>query len=98
MDVPKIAVEKGFFPLYLPDVSAFKESMGWKVNKKEDDGRIGFYFENSGLPKGRFQMDYWIRFASDNGGSVCPSPAEFKRTINSPTIVGAPSGKETISH
>jgi len=98
MDIPRTAVENGFFPLYVADVPKFKESMGWKVNKEEDEGRIGFYFENSGLPKGRFQMDYWIRFASAEENSVCPSPAEFKRTLGHPAVVGGPAGKSTIAH
>jgi len=58
--IHKSLVEKGMFPWFVRDVSKVREKMGWSVT--ESKGRVGLYFEVSGLPKGSHPWDFWISF------------------------------------
>jgi hypothetical protein len=85
--VPRLMVEHGFFPQWVDNVAAFTKAMDWatpsEATVKAGASKVGVYFEVSGLPKGRYQVDYWIRMAKDKSeleGS-CPASVAFKRAI-----------------
>jgi hypothetical protein len=96
--VPRTAVKRGFYPQLVTDVGGFKKTMGWDKRAPGDDQLIGFYYENSGLEKGRFQMSYWIGFNDHSRSSICPTPVEFKRTLNTDDIADAQKNRRTSAH
>ncbi len=71
INVERRLAEKGFFPMYASDAAQFRHELGWTSRKEEGPRLTGIYFETSGLPKGRYKMDYWIRVGS--GGGSCPA-------------------------
>lgn len=74
--VPKKAVSQGFFPILVRNVPEFKRTLKIKPTK-DDSSMMGFYYENSGLQKGRFSMDYWIGVNETAEISMCPSPVKI---------------------
>ncbi|MBM4250929.1 MAG: hypothetical protein FJ146_03085 [Deltaproteobacteria bacterium] len=66
-------VEKGFFPFYVDDVHAARDSMNWDGEGADTPGRSGMYFEVSGLSKGEHPWDFWLRLGAPvNQGETCP--------------------------
>jgi hypothetical protein len=96
--VPRSAAKRGFYPQLVTDVAAFKTTMGWEKPSPGDESLIGFYYENSGLEKGRFQMSYWIGFNNDAGSSTCPSPIEFKETLSADDIADHAAKQSKTGH
>ena len=96
--IPRHAVQKGFYPQLVTDVPKFKKDMNWNNPSDDDEGRFGFYYENSGLPQGRFTMNYWIGFTDGPAGGTCPSPVDVKETISGQDIVDAQAAKGTPTH
>ena len=75
-------VEKGFFPIYVPDTHSAKGTMGWQGEGVEVSGRSGMYFEVSGLPKGEHPWDFWIRLGTTADlDKPCPEPVNFRQIL-----------------
>lgn len=84
--VGRALVEKGFYPVFVPDVMAAKELMGWDIKApKAGQKRVGMYFEVSGLPEGGHPWDFWLRL----GG-------EGEHTAGCPTFVRVARVKDTV--
>ena len=86
--LPKYLVEKGFFPLYVPNVEKSAERMGWTDFERESallakppfkSQRIGLYFETSGLPEGNHPWDFWMTLGRKKTAwqYSCPHPVTF---------------------
>ena len=66
-------VQQGFFPQWVADVPAFMKVMGWDEDAQPMKNRVGVYFNNSGLHKGQYKFDQWIRLGRESDvASVCP--------------------------
>jgi hypothetical protein len=78
----KQMVEQGFYPAWVADVGAFKKAMGWDV-EETDAGRLGVYFNNSGLSVGKYRFDQWIR-VGDGGqlAATCPKPVDVTGVVD----------------
>jgi hypothetical protein len=83
MTVGRELVERGFFPSWVDDVAAFKKAIGWSDEAEpEDKGRIALYFETSGLAKGQYTMDYWIRMGEpESDADTCPRRVDVVRLV-----------------
>lgn len=87
MAVPKTLVAKGFFPMHVEDVAAFKTAAAWDEPEPQDKGRVAMYFEVSGAPKGQHMMDYWIRLGDGAGSGSCPAPVVVRGPVGAaPTV------------
>lgn len=74
LGIKRELVNRGFFPIYVDDVAKYREAMGWEIDKKDAEGRVGMYFEVSGLPKGGHPWDFWLRLGSSGERSKqCPA-------------------------
>lgn len=74
LGIKKELVARGFFPMYVSDVSQFSKDMDWGEPYEKMKGRSGLYFEVSGLPKGGHPWDFWMRLgARVNKNAQCPS-------------------------
>ena len=96
MTVPRSLVAKGFFPSFVGDLAAFRKNVGWDGTDDEPDesdkGRVAMYFETSGLAKGRYKMDYWIRLGNGAGqDGACPASVSVKAATNV-------DGKTPVAH
>jgi hypothetical protein len=84
--IKKSMVEKGFFPLLVKDVPLYSEKMNWDLDllpqeKKPITKRIGLYFETSGLKKGSYPWDFWMRYGKGKELPYnCPRPIYVKST------------------
>jgi len=79
LGVKRDLVAKGFFPLYVDDVSHSREAMGWDPDATPGS-RHGMYFEVSGLPSGGHPWDFWLKLGPQTGDtSVCPTPVRIAR-------------------
>lgn len=69
-------VQRGFFPFFVASVDAHNEDMGWNLQPKQlNAGRIGLYFEVSGLPAGGHPWDFWLRLGDQKSAEEsCPKP------------------------
>lgn len=77
INVPKNVVEMGFFPVWVADVAQFKKDMGWDDEPSEGKDRVAIFFNNSGLHKGQYKIDQWIRVGkADEFGTTCPRPVK----------------------
>jgi hypothetical protein len=79
--VPRIMVENSFFPVWVGDPAEFRKELGWRPTPVSPDV-AGVYFENSGLPKGRYQLDYWIKVGNDLNS--CPVAINLRRIFPRP--------------
>lgn len=61
LGVKRSLVQRGFYPIYVEDLETYRETMGWDMTAEEAKGRVGMYFEVSGLPKGGHPWDFWMR-------------------------------------
>lgn len=88
MIVPRDLVSKGFYPSWSGDLSALKVGNGWESEGDDaDKGRVAMYFETSGLPKGKYKMDYWIRMGgTQTAGVSCPAPVQVTNVIPAPAV------------
>jgi hypothetical protein len=87
MLVPRDMVDHGFFPQWVNDVAGFKEALGWESGAPAAPGQVAVYFENSGLPAGRYRTDQWIRVGSPAAlASTCPAPVRAGGAV---TFAGA---------
>ncbi len=73
VNVPKPMVEQGFFPQWVDNVATFKKNMEWDDEPTDANDRVAIYFENSGLHKGQYQFEQWIRLGQGSDfASTCP--------------------------
>lgn len=80
--IHKERVKQGFFPQFVSDSFQAKKSLGWKKVNDHDRGRVGIYFEVSGLPKGRHPYDFWILLARNQEANIrCPAPISVVRMV-----------------
>jgi hypothetical protein len=79
--IPRSIVEKGFFPHYVENVEKFREQMGWKLDKKKAQSRIGIYFEVTGLPEGGHPWDFWLRLGdvAKEAKFLCPHTLKISK-------------------
>jgi hypothetical protein len=96
--VPRPAVEQGFFPILVTKVEDFKQKMNLKTTDTDEPGRVGFYYENSGLEKGRFTMDYWLTLTSSLQGGACPNPVSVKPMDAIAAAPASPAPDSSPSH
>ncbi len=83
-------VARGFYPVWVSDVGKFKKELGWEI-AESDPGKVGIFFNNSGLPKGQYPMNQWIRLGSSGMLGQCPAPISVKETLTfnqNPVIEG----------
>lgn len=74
LGIQRALVDRGFFPIYVDDVEKYREAMGWEIDKKDATGRVGMYFEVSGLPKGGHPWDFWLKLGSTGDQTKrCPA-------------------------
>ena len=72
---PRVMTEHGFYPQWVADVGAFKKAMGWDDDPDDPPGTVGVYFDNSGLPKGHYLADQWMRIGDEATlDGICPRP------------------------
>jgi hypothetical protein len=79
--VPRIMVENNFFPIWIGDPDEFRKELGWRQAPASPDVG-GIYFENSGLPKGTYKLDYWIKVSKD--ANRCPMAINLRRVLPGP--------------
>lgn len=60
-NIEKSLVEKGFFPILMSDATKAEKDLGWGVSTIREPGRMGMYFETSGLPQGNHEWEFIIR-------------------------------------
>ncbi len=78
INVPKNVVAMGFFPVFVGDVAQFKKDMNWDDEPTEGKDRVAIFFNNSGLRKGQYKIDQWIRLGkAEDFRSVCPRPVKM---------------------
>lgn len=70
-------VERGFFPLLMRDTTKAEKDLGWAASKDRSPGRMGMYFETSGLQQGNHDWEFLIRFAEDYDTLARQCPAEI---------------------
>jgi len=87
VSLPRIMVEHGFYPQWVADVSAFKRALDWPVDDNEAH-QVAVYFDNSGLLKGQYKMDQWLRI-----GKPAAIATDCPRAVN----IGKPIRFETSS-
>ena len=67
--VAKDYVKLGFFPQFVLDIPRFIKKMDWLSDpfdiRPDIDKRLGIFFHNANLPKGRHQIDHWFYVAED---------------------------------
>ncbi|MEZ4742509.1 MAG: hypothetical protein R3B45_08685 [Bdellovibrionota bacterium] len=77
--INKDLVEKGFFPVYIADLSNYNEALNWNLDLDEKKIHSGFFFETSGLEQGSFPWDFWLRLnQSQTPKHHCPYPVSIK--------------------
>ncbi len=80
LGVGRTLVEKGFYPVFVPDVMAAKDLMSWDIKPpKPGQKRVGMYFEVSGLPEGGHPWDFWLRLGGSEQSSECPTYVRIAR-------------------
>lgn len=80
LSLKKKLVEHGFFPIFIDDVAAKKDTMNWKIDTSQETTRMGMYFEVSGLPKGGHPWEFWLKLGGEEmPDETCPRPYEIKR-------------------
>jgi hypothetical protein len=73
--VPRAMVDRGFFPIFVPDISRFNDDLDWKLPVEKEKLRTGFYFETSGLSAGNYPWDFWMRLGGNEQLDFqCPHP------------------------
>jgi hypothetical protein len=87
MAVPRFMVARGFYPQWVPHVGRFAAALDWDEPEDAVAANAGMYYETSGLPKGRYQVDYWIRMAADEVAlqGRCPTTVALGRLLTPPT-------------
>ncbi len=81
MKVPRDVVEMGFYPVFVEDVRAFRKQNGWKNDPRADGQSRAFFYETSGLSKGRYKMETWILFGRDAQSTAgCPAKVSVTPT------------------
>lgn len=70
-------VERGFFPQLMKDTMKAEAALGWAVSKDRSPGRMGMYFETSGLEQGNHDWEFLIRFGEDYDTLARQCPAEI---------------------
>ena len=86
--VKRTLVDRGFFPFFVADVEGSRQAMDWPSQgpKATPDlpKRIGLYFEVSGLPKGEYPWDFWLRLGRQvNSEGQCPTPLALQQVTDS---------------
>lgn len=83
--VPRLLVENGFYPIWIPNVAEFVKGMEWDDAPSPDlQQSVAIYFENSGVPKGQHRLDQWIRLlgpSQELGSYACPRPVRQRRIV-----------------
>ena len=76
-------VERGFFPMVFNSSDVVEKDLGFRTSRFSPPGRMGFYFETSGLPTGGHDWQFWMRFADKSAAltEACP------RSVTPNTIV-----------
>jgi hypothetical protein len=76
VDIAPELVKMGFFPMWVPDVAAFKKAMGWTDEVDAADvGRVALYINNSGMKQGQYKFDQWLRVGPpESMVESCPQP------------------------
>lgn len=64
-NIEKSLVQKGFFPILMSDTTAAEKQLGWEVSTIREPGRMGMYFETSGLPQGNHEWEFIIRVGNN---------------------------------
>lgn len=64
--VPKKYVARGFYPQLVRDLTKFRTALEWSVDATTDQGRIGLFMNNTGLPEGTHPVDHWFYMVDDN--------------------------------
>jgi hypothetical protein len=79
--VPKHLVSYGYYPMFVSDIPKFLKDMKWQNSVKPAPGRVGVFFASSGLPKGKYKADYWIRMAdtAEQVAEQCPSQVQMNK-------------------
>ena len=77
-------VEQGFFPMLIDNNLKLQDELGWAMSHYSDAGRVGVYFEASGLPEGGHGWQFWIRLqkTDEDLSSYCPEPLRIGRKIS----------------
>lgn len=74
LGIKKELVQRGFFPMYVPDVASFQKDMDWSEKYLNAKDRTGLYFEVSGLEKGGHPWDFWLRLGGNSSDyKRCPA-------------------------
>lgn len=74
-NIDKSLVEKGFFPIFMRDTKKAEKDLGWEVSTVRDSGRMGMYFDTSGLPQGNHEWEFLIRVGDNLQQLVNKCPA-----------------------
>jgi len=80
--INKSMVKKGFFPLFTSDVGEYNDRLNWDLDldKNEKSKRAGIYFESSGLSKGSYPWDFWLRLGNESEQTYnCPRPVYVRK-------------------
>jgi hypothetical protein len=73
INAPKEIVARGFYPQWVGDVGAFKKAMGWDDDPQDGPDQVAVFFDNSGLHKGTYRFDEWLRIGqADTVTATCP--------------------------
>lgn len=83
-NIPIHLVKQGFFPVLISNEESTEEDTDYKISSYDARGRMGVYFEASGLPKGGHNWEFWIRFAKDKKKLTkkCPHPIMINEIIH----------------
>lgn len=84
--LPLSLVQKGFFPVYVRQVSSVYQSLAWNAEPRyAREGREGIFFATAGLDEGSNSWDFWLKLggpASGRGG-LCPYPVTVSQHTSS---------------
>jgi hypothetical protein len=73
VNLPRVVVDSGFYPQWVGNVAEFKKRMGWDDEPADGPHQIGVFFNSSGLRKGQYQLDQWVRIGSSaEMATACP--------------------------
>ena len=74
INVPRDVVALGFYPMFVGDTGKFKRDLKWDDEAVNEPGRAAMFFANSGLPKGQYRLDHWVRMGeSPQEIANCPA-------------------------
>ena len=83
INVPRDVVALGFYPMFVGDTGKFKRDLKWDEAAVSEPRRVAMFFANSGLPKGQYRLDHWVRMGeSPQEIANCPAKIQIGAVID----------------